>query len=117
MSESSHQLSSALRFTETNSAEDSQGKTWGLEGNLFWFLVGGVFAAVMLLLMCFSVLHWGLGLSLAVAFIPLTLSLVYVFGFRHGKPAGYDRDFVDHLFNGAGFAPCTLDHQPPHPFL
>ena len=26
---------SELRFTETNSAEDSGGKTWGLEGSLF----------------------------------------------------------------------------------
>ena len=27
--------SQELRFTETNSADDSQGKTWGLDGNLF----------------------------------------------------------------------------------
>ena len=49
---------SELRFTETNSADDSAGKTWGLEGSLFWFLTGGVFAAVILLLVLFSMLHW-----------------------------------------------------------
>jgi hypothetical protein len=38
-----------LRFTETNSADDSAGKTWGLEGNLFWFVVGGAFATVITL--------------------------------------------------------------------
>ncbi len=47
-----------LRFTETNSADDSAGKTWGLEGNLFWFIAGGAFAAVVTLL--FSVSGGGL---------------------------------------------------------
>ena len=42
MSDSKHEL----RFTETNSADDSAGKTWGLEGNLFWYLVGGALQAV-----------------------------------------------------------------------
>ena len=37
-----------LRFTETNSADDSTGKTWGLEGNLFWYLIGGAFEAMEL---------------------------------------------------------------------
>jgi hypothetical protein len=25
-----------LRFSDTNSADDSGGRTWGLDGNLFW---------------------------------------------------------------------------------
>jgi hypothetical protein len=29
-----------LRLTETNSADDSKGRTWGLEGNLFWYMTG-----------------------------------------------------------------------------
>jgi len=36
-----------LRFTETNSADDSAGKTRGLGGNLFWYLAGGAFASVL----------------------------------------------------------------------
>ena len=36
-----------IRFTETNSGDDSKGRTWGLEGDLFWFMVGGAFAFVM----------------------------------------------------------------------
>ena len=47
-----------LRFTETNSADDSAGKTWGLEGSLFRFLTGGVFDVVIVLLVLFSMLHW-----------------------------------------------------------
>jgi len=30
-----------LRFSDTNSANDSSGKTWGLEGGLFWVMVAG----------------------------------------------------------------------------
>ncbi|MGB9273639.1 MAG: hypothetical protein WCC08_00230, partial [Terrimicrobiaceae bacterium] len=51
---------SELRFTETNSAEDSGGKTWGLEGSLFWYLTGGVFTSVIVLLVLFSMLRWTL---------------------------------------------------------
>ena len=49
-----------LRFTETNSADDSAGKTWGLEGNLFWFVAGGAFAVVLTLLLLFSIWQWNL---------------------------------------------------------
>ncbi|MEA3213153.1 MAG: hypothetical protein QOE70_6210 [Chthoniobacter sp.] len=33
------------------------GKTWGLEGSLFWDLIGGVFASVIILLVLFRMLH------------------------------------------------------------
>ena len=36
-----------LRFSDTNSADDSEGKTWKLDGNLFWFIVAGVFLFVV----------------------------------------------------------------------
>ena len=35
-----------LRLTDTNAASDSKGRTWGLEGGLFWWLVGGAEAAL-----------------------------------------------------------------------
>lgn len=104
-----------LRLTETNSAEDSSGRTWGLEGNLFWHVTGGVFAAVLTLLLCFSALRWSLAASAALAAVPLTLSLLYVFGFRQGKPPGYDRDWLDGQLHGAGFGPDPFQ-QPEHPF-
>ncbi len=105
---------SELRFTDTNAADDSKGRTWGLEGDLFWIVVGGGFAFVMVLLLCFSALKMGLLISLIMAAIPLTLCLIYIFVFRQGKPPGYDIDCLDHWLNGSGFS-AALQRQPRHP--
>ena len=94
-----------LRFTETNSADDSAGKTWGLEGNLFWFIAGGAFASVVTLLVLFSVSRWTLLSALVPSLIPVSLALLYVFAFRQGKPAGYDTDLFELWLKGPGFGP------------
>ena len=103
-----------LRLTETNSADDSQGRTWGLEGNLFWYMTGGCFASVMTLLITFSMLKVSFMVSLLIAAVPLVLTLGYIYGFRQGKPPGYDTDCLDSWLKGSGFGPDT-SHQPPHP--
>jgi hypothetical protein len=100
-----------LRFTETNSADDSAGKTWGLEGNLFWYLIGGAFASVLTLLLLFSVWHWSFVFALFPAAIPLALTLLYIVAFRQGRPAGYDTDLFDLWLCGAGFGPEVNDDQ------
>ena len=107
-------MSDELRFTETNSADDSKGRTWGLEGNLFWFIAGGAFAFVALLLFLFSALKMSFAISLMIAALPLLLSLVYVFRFRQGKPPAYDTDYLDLWLKGSGFGPDPLK-QPKHP--
>ena len=94
-----------LRFTETNSADDSAGKTWGLEGNLFWFVAGGGFASVVILLLLFSMLRWTLLSALVPSLIPIGLALLYVFAFRQGKPPGYDVDLFELWLKGRGFGP------------
>ena len=71
------------RFTETNSSDDSAGKTWGLEGNLFWFLIGGGFTSVITLLLLFSVWRWTLMGAAVPAAIPLGLALFYALALRH----------------------------------
>ena len=103
-----------LRFSDTNSADDSEGRTWGLDGHLFWFVVAGVFIFVVTLLLLFSGLRCGFWQSCGIAIIPLALTLIYVFGFRQGKPPAYDLDLVDYWTNGAGFGP-NPQTQPQHP--
>ena len=98
---SSHEL----RFTETNSADDSAGKTWGLEGNLFWFVAGGAFASVVTLLLLFSVWRWTLLNAVVPALIPVGLALLYALAFRQGKPSGYDIDLFELWLKGVGFGP------------
>ena len=103
-----------IRFTETNSADDSKGRTWGLDGNLFWFITGGSFAFVAILLVCFSAMKMDFLFSLFLAALPLTLCVIYVFIFRQGKPPGYDVDCLDLWLSGSGFAP-NVGEQPKHP--
>ncbi|MGE9268103.1 MAG: hypothetical protein ACQKBY_08395 [Verrucomicrobiales bacterium] len=110
-----NQQETTLRFTETNSSEDSKGKTWGLDGNLFWFAIGGAFLKVMTLLILFAVFKWPIERAFGVALVPLILSFVYIFGFRQGKPPGYDRDFLDNILNGPAITPAPIDKQPSHP--
>jgi hypothetical protein len=106
--------SQELRFTETNSADDSQGKTWGLDGNLFWYIAGGSFVSVITLLLLFSALRMSFLMASGIAAVPFTLTLAYVFGFRQGKPPGYDVDCFDFWFSGPGFGP-NPDQHPKHP--
>jgi hypothetical protein len=103
-----------IRFTETNSADDSQGQTWGLDGNLFWFMAGGAFAFVIILLVCFSAMRMGFFTSVLIAAVPLALCAIYVFVFRQGKPASYDVDCLDFWLSGSGFGP-NPEKQPEHP--
>jgi hypothetical protein len=95
-----------MRFTETNSADDSAGKTWGLEGNLFWYLIGGAFVSVLTLLLLFSIWRWTLVSALVPAAVPISLTLLYVFALRQGRPPGYDTDLFELWLRGPGFGPA-----------
>jgi hypothetical protein len=94
-----------LRLSDTNAASDSKGRTWGLEGGLFWWLVGGVGVAITLFCVLLVVLKSSLLTSFGVALVPVLLCLAYIFGLRQGKPPGYDRDVFERLLSGGGFGP------------
>ena len=87
-----------LRLTDTNAASDSKGRTWGLEGSLFWWLVGGVGAGITLFFVLIVGLKARLLTSFVVALVPVLLCLAYIFGLRQGKPPGYDRDCFERWF-------------------
>ncbi len=108
-------MNPGLRLTDTNAASDSSGRTWGLEGSLVWWLIGGIGSAIVVF---FALLVWietSLLTSVLVAVVPLLLVLAYIFGLRQGKPPGYDRDLLELLLSGPGFAPEADPHRlsPP----
>ncbi len=107
-----------LRFTDTNAASDSKGRTWGLEGGLFWWLVGGVGAGITLFFALIVGLKASLPASFGAALVPTMLCLAYIFGLRQGKPPGYDRDCLEYLLGGCGFGPeADRVRVPKHPLL
>ena len=83
-----------LRITDTNAASDSKGRTWGLEGGLFWWLVGGVGRGIILFFVVLVPLKSSMTASLPRPY-PNRLSLAYIFGLRQGKPPGYDRESLN----------------------
>jgi hypothetical protein len=104
---------SELRFTDTNAASDSKGRTWGLEGNLFWWLIGGIGAGVIVFFVLLVVLNESLAMSFVGALVPVSVCLAYIFALRQGKPPGYDRDIFEYATTGRGFSPqaeCNCTH-------
>ena len=105
-----------LRLTDTNAASDSKGRTWGLEGGLFWWLVGGIGAGITLFFVLLVMLKSSLLASFAVALVPVGLCLAYIFGLRQGRPPGYDRDCLEQWSSASGFAPeVQTGCSPRHP--
>lgn len=101
-------MKAELRLTDTNAASDSKGRTWGLEGGLFWWLVGGIGVGITVFFVFLVIMKSSLLTSLGVALVPVGLCLAYIFGLRQGKPPGYDRDIFERVLTGGGFAP-----EPP----
>lgn len=109
-------MSSGLRLTDTNASTDSAGLTWGLEGNLVWWLIGGAGAGLTVFFLLLVVLDLSFLLSLGLGAVPFVLALLYILLLRRGKPPGYDLDLLDHCLGGShGFSPETTQ-LPKHPF-
>lgn len=105
-----------LRLTDTNAASDSKGRTWGLEGGLFWWLVAGIGAGITVFFVLLVVAGSSLSMSFLVALVPVLVCLAYIFGLRQGKPPGYDRDLFEYALHGRGFGP-EVRHSCVHPLL
>jgi hypothetical protein len=107
---------SELRLTDTNAASDSKGRTWGLEGGLFWWLIGGIGAGIIVFFVLLVVVGSSLLVSCLVALVPVLVCLAYIFGLRQGKPPGYDRDILEYATSGRGFGP-EVHRSCKHPLL
>ena len=104
---------STLRFTETNSGEDSGGSIWGMEGSSFFALLIGASLSVGVMLMLLASYEVSFTTSAGMAAVPLALTLVYVFGFKNGKPPGYALDVLEQAVVGRHWAPEPR-RQPVH---
>ncbi len=99
----------ALRHTETNSADDSAGRAFGLDGNLYLPVLlavlgaGTLFAILGVLLRINTIVAGGL-----VA-LPLAAVLSWVLLLKQGQPAGYDRDLIEHWLGGGNFTRVPAD--------
>ena len=107
-----------LRLTDTNAASDSKGRTWGLEGGLFWWLVGGIGAGITVFCVFLLMLNSSLLTACGLALVPVLLCLAYIFSLRQGKPPGYDQDCFEQWFSNSGFAPeIQTARSPSHPLV
>jgi hypothetical protein len=94
---------SELRHTDTNAADDSAGRAFGLEGNLYLPVVLALLGGLGLFALLTIAVHANpLASGLLVA-LPLGAVLGWVACLRHGKPAGYDRDWLETRFGGGSF--------------
>jgi len=107
-------MNTELRLTDTNAASDSKGRTWGLDGGLFWWLVGGIGFGIAVFFIALVLLKSSLSAAVGSAFVPVTLCLTYIFGLRQGKPPGYDCDILEHCLTSGGFGP-EAEHPSQHP--
>lgn len=95
---------SDLRFTDTNAADDSAGRAFGLAGNLYLPAVIALLTAIL----CFAGLVFfgvSLGVAAAVASAPLAGIILWLLLLRHGRPAGHDRDKVEAILGGGSASP------------
>lgn len=86
-----------LRYTETNAADDSAGRAFGLDGNLYLPVVLTLLGALGLFAVLGLLLRLHLFVSGALAALPLAFMLAWAAFLKRGKPGGYDRDFLDNL--------------------
>ena len=108
---------SELRLTDTNAASDSKGRTWGLEGGLFWWLIGGIGAGIIVFFVLLVAHEFIADLSRSSPrSCRCSICLAYIFALRQGKPPGYDRDCFEYLTTGRGFSP-EAHRSCTHPLL
>ena len=105
---------SELRITDTNSANDSKGRAFGLEGNDFLYVLIAFVVALGLYLLLSALFHAGQLAALGLALPFLLGPLGWVLLLKHNKPEGYASDWFDQKFNGEGWS-FAAQAQPSSP--
>lgn len=95
---------SELRVTDTNSANDSKGRAFGLEGNDFIYVLLAFVAALGFYLVLTVLLRASMVIALVMALPVLLGPAAWVLLLRQNKPEGYAGDWLDQRVNGEGWA-------------
>jgi len=103
-----------LRITDTNSANDSKGRAFGLEGNNFLYLLVAFVVALGLYIVVNVVLHVRMVGALGIAIPFFLLPTAWVLLLRHNKPEGYASDLIDNFINKEGWSYSSRS-QPNSP--
>ncbi|MDP1581228.1 MAG: hypothetical protein Q8M02_13215 [Candidatus Didemnitutus sp.] len=93
-----------LRHTDTNSADDSRGRVFGLDGNLYLPVVIAAVVGLGLLAVCGVGLRTGWTVAGVIAGIPLAITLAWAVLLKNGRPPAYDRDWVEQYLGGGDFS-------------
>ncbi len=93
-----------LRITDTNSANDSKGRAFGLEGNDFIYVLVAFVGAMALYLASHVVLRVSAMGALVLALPFFAVPTAWVLLLRHNKPAGYAEDWFEHVVNREGWS-------------
>lgn len=93
-----------LNTTETNAADDSRGRAFGLEGNLYLVPVIAVVVGIAVAAVGGVVLKMSWGVAGAMGAGPLVAVGVWMLLFKVGKPAGYDVDRIEESLGGGDFS-------------
>jgi hypothetical protein len=93
-----------LRQTETNAADDSSGRAFGLDGNLYLPVLLATVGALGLFAVLTLLLKLGLVGSGIAAGAPLAGVIAWALWIKQGRPAGYDVDFCQQCLGGGNFS-------------
>lgn len=93
-----------LRYTDTNAADDSKGRAFGMEGNLYIPVLIGLIAAIATTGLLVLIARAPLGVAATVGSVPLIGVTLWVIGLRRGRPSGYDRDWLEQVFGRGDFS-------------
>jgi hypothetical protein len=100
-----------LRYTDTNAADDSTGRAFGMEGNLYFPVLIGLIAAIATAGLLVLMANASLGVAAMVGGIPLIAATLWVVGLRHGRPSGYDRDWLEQVLARGDFSRKRQDGE------
>ena len=99
-----------LRITDTNSANDSRGRAFGLEGNDFIYVLVAFVFAMGLYVVCTTILRIRVLPAVLLSLPLLVVPAAWVLLLRHNKPAGYAEDWFDHVVNREGWSLAPVAH-------